>query len=137
MKPNNLGGVTYEGGEIPVVIAASAQNDIDFAEHLMAIAEDRLRDQKREASGVNINPMQMPSLFGKGNLFETIDTIDKTEVKVPELPLDTTETNMTYGNLTKSLGANLLLRKQVPIARRILIETGLINTTPKARITCM
>lgn len=135
MKPNSIGGVTYEGREIPVVIAAAAYHDEEFAEYLTEAAEQRLHQQKREASGVSFNPLEMPRIFGPGNISEVMETVNNTKVKTPELPLYTEDTTRTYGNLMDSLDAGLLLRSQRPIARGILIEAGLVDPTFRERLT--
>jgi hypothetical protein len=134
MKPNSYGGVTYEGQEIPVVIAAASQQDTDFADYLIDRAEARLNEQKREESGVSLNPFNMPPLFGRGNIGEIMETIRNTKVKSPELPLEFEETTRTYGHLMDSLDDGLLLRSQISTARHILIEAGLAEPTLRERI---
>jgi hypothetical protein len=123
MKPNNLGGMTYEGAEIPAVIAAASHQDPEFAGWLTEAASSELENQQMTAAGVDILN------FGEWFNFKLMDK-SKLGV-VPELTLGAIETNMTYGNVAESYFAGLYPHQQRPIARRILIEAGLIEEPTK------
>ncbi len=121
MKPNNSGGRIFQNEEVPVVVGAIYRHDEEFGKRCRDWA-NRFEEQRQ----INVTKHEMFSV-----LHGPLPDCYKDERRIS---LDPIATNKALGHLLESYDDKVLFPDEVPIARRILLEMGLIEPNLKEKI---
>jgi hypothetical protein len=126
MKPNNLGGRTFQDAEVPVVISAASHQDEELAGQFAQTADRYEVVRSNILAGRELLGNRRRSYGAHPDLAQDVE--DKSRLK-----LNQPDTNRALGYLMTSYQDGVLFPDDQPVARKMLLEMGLVKPTDKDR----